>query len=254
MNGALDLYDPSYEQDSCGVGLAVNISGVRDHRIVEYGLRILENMAHRGAENADGKTGDGTGITVQIPHDFIKTLDIQVPEAGRYGTGIIFLPRGDSDRKVCLSILREECARYGLYEIALRDVPVDLEIPGPLALAAEPVTEQIFLTSYDGQDTLEHKLYAVRKRAANRIAASDMEGKDDFYICSLSTRTITYKGMLTPLQIRVYYKDLTDPMFRSSIAMVHSRFSTNTMPKWKLAQPFRMLCHNGEINTIKGNR
>lgn len=254
MRGTLGLYDPINERDSCGVGLAVNVSGSKDHRIVEYGLQILENMAHRGAENADGKTGDGTGITVQIPHDFIKTLDIPVPELGRYGTGLIFLPKNKKDQDACLEILDEECERYGLHKIAEREVPVDHAVPGPLALDTEPRIIQVFLTSYDSSDILEHKLYAVQKRVGNRIEASKIASAEDFYICSLSTRSMTYKGMLTPAQIRTYYKDLTDPNFKSAIAMVHSRFSTNTLPMWKLAQPFRMLCHNGEINTIRGNR
>ncbi|UAL07661.1 MAG: glutamate synthase large subunit [Candidatus Methanogranum gryphiswaldense] len=255
MKSAVGLYDPENEHDSCGVGLAVNINGNKDHRIVEYGLQILENMEHRGAENADGKTGDGTGITVQIPHDFItKFLKISVPEVGRYGTGIIFLPKDKKDEGACLSILREECQRYGLHEICLREVPVDHDVPGPQAQYSEPNITQVFLTSYDGQDILEHKLYSVRKRVSNRVAGSNIDSKDDFYICSLSTRTVNYKGMLTPIQLRTYYRDLTNPEFKSAIAMVHSRFSTNTLPMWKLAQPFRMLCHNGEINTIKGNR
>ncbi len=255
MRSAVGLYDPENEHDSCGVGLAVNIDGHKDHRIVEYGLQILENMEHRGAENADGKTGDGTGITLQIPHEFIiKHLKISVPEPGRYGTGIIFLPKDTKDRNTCLSVFRDECKRYGLHEIEFRDVPVNHEVPGPQAQDSEPTIMQVFLTSYDSQEVLEHKLYSVRKRASNRVAASDMRSKEDFYVCSLSTKVINYKGMLTPLQLREYYEDLTNPEFKSSIAMVHSRFSTNTLPMWKLAQPFRMLCHNGEINTIKANR
>ena len=248
------LYDPEYEKDSCGVGLVVNIDGRKDHRTVEYGLRVLDNMEHRGAENADGRTGDGTGITVQIPHAFIVSLGIRVPEAGKYGTGIVFLPRDEASAERCMSVIRAECDRYGIYEIACRDVPVDHSAPGPLAVASEPRIVQLFLTSYDSQETLERKLYSLRVRSINTVAASDIAGKEDFYICSLSTRTVTYKGMLTPSQLRQYYPDLSDPKFESAIAMVHSRFSTNTFPMWKLAQPFRMLCHNGEINTIRANR
>lgn len=248
MNHPIGLYDPGNEKDSCGVGLAVNIDGSKDHRIVEYGLQILENMEHRGAENADGKTGDGAGITVQIPHDFIKSLNIPVPEVGRYGAGIVFLPKDESRADACMKVLREECDRYALHIIAERPVPVDHSIPGPLALETEPKMIQVFVTGYDSPDVLERKLYCVRMRTENRV------NEDDFYICSLSSRCIVYKGMLTPAQIRAYYKDLADPDFKTAIAMVHSRFSTNTFPMWKLAQPFRMLCHNGEINTIKGNR
>ncbi|MDR2845669.1 MAG: glutamate synthase large subunit, partial [Candidatus Methanoplasma sp.] len=254
MNGRVGLYDPKEEKDSCGVGLAVNINGAKDHRIVEYGLQILENMEHRGAENADGKTGDGTGITVQIPHEFIRIRGIPVPESGRYGTGIIFLPKEEKQAASCMRVLSEECERYGLNKIFEREVPVDHTVPGPLALDTEPKIIQVFITSYDSPDVLEHKLYCVRKRTSNRIALMKQEIADAFYICSLSSRVMVYKGMLTPAQIRKYYKDLSDPYFKSALTMVHSRFSTNTLPMWKLAQPFRMLCHNGEINTIKGNR
>ena len=254
MPGRTGLYDPEYERDSCGVGLALNIDGTKSHRIVEYGLRILDNMEHRGAENADGRTGDGTGITVQVPHSFFVSLGIHVPEAGRYGVGNIFLPKDENNREKCLSILREECERYGVYEILCREMPVNHEAQGPMAEKSEPYIAQIFLTSYDSQETLERKLYSIKLRTANRIASSDIVGKEDFYICSLSTRTVTYKGMLTPGQISEYYLDLSDSKFESAIAMVHSRFSTNTFPMWKLAQPFRMLCHNGEINTIRSNR
>ncbi len=248
------LYDPEYEKDSCGVGMAVSIDGRKGHDIVESGLRILANMEHRGAENADGKTGDGSGITVQIPHAFFVAEGIRVPEAGKYGCGNVFLPRDEGSAEACLALIRKECDRYGLYEIACRDVPTDGSVPGPLAVASEPRIVQLFLTSYDSRETLERKLYSVRVRSINAVNASDIEGKEDFYICSLSTRTLTYKGMLTPAQLRSYYRDLTDERFESAIAMVHSRFSTNTFPMWKLAQPFRMLCHNGEINTIRANR
>ncbi|MCQ2079119.1 MAG: glutamate synthase subunit alpha, partial [archaeon] len=242
------LFVPADGRDSCGVGMAVNINGARDHGIVEYGLRILENLAHRGAENADGKTGDGSGITVQVPHEFILKCGIPVPDAGRYGTGILFLPQDRTLAEECLDVLSRECGRLGLSMIGRREVPVDHSVPGPLALESEPYMVQVFISSYDEQASLERKLFIARKRTSNQIDCPD------FYICSLSTRTITYKGMLTPGQIRDYYLDLSDPDFRSAIAMVHSRFSTNTMPMWKLAQPFRMLCHNGEINTIPGNR
>lgn len=243
----MGLYDPANEHDACGVGLVADISGVRDRRIVEYGLQITENMAHRGAENADGRSGDGAGIMTQVPHEFIVSQGIPVPEAGRYGTGIIFLPKDSAED--CMSFFREKVGEEGLQIIAERDVPVRSGVPGDMAKAREPKIVQVFITSYDSQELLEHKLFRVRKITSNALA-----GKEDFYICSLSTRVIVYKGMLTPAQLRQYYPDLSDPNFKSAIAMVHSRFSTNTMPSWKLAQPFRMLCHNGEINTIKGNR
>lgn len=248
------LYDPADDRDSCGVGLAVSMDGEKTHRMVEIGLRLLENMAHRGAENGDGKTGDGAGILVQIPHRFIVSQKIPVPEAGRYGTGLFFLPRDAACADRFLELFRAVCQRFAVQVIAVREVPVDHSVPGPMALEGEPRIVQVFASSYDSPETLERKLYRIRKVVSNSIAASDHEGKDEFYICSLSTRTMVYKGMLTPEQLRAYYLDLSDPLFESAIAMVHSRFSTNTMPAWKLAQPFRMLCHNGEINTIRANR
>ena len=240
------LYRKEYEHDACGVGLAVNISGEKDRKIVEYGLMINENMAHRGAENSD-RTGDGAGITVQIPHEFILSKGIQVPEEGRYGTGMIFLPKTSYEE--CMNVFREQVAAEGLHLIAERDVPVRHEVPGRAAQECEPRIVQVFITSYDSQEQLEHKLYKVRKKTGNLLAY-----QDEFYVCSLSTKCIVYKGMLTPSQLRQYYPDLSDPLFKSAIAMIHSRFSTNTMPAWRSAQPFRLLCHNGEINTIKGNR
>ncbi len=248
MKGRCGLYDPADERDSCGVGMVVRIDGSKSHSIVEDGLRVLENLAHRGAENADGRTGDGSGITIQIPHRFIVKCGIKVPEAGRYGTGILFLPNDGPGSEECLKVLRDECQSLGLSVIAERDVPVDHTVPGPLALITEPRIVQVFISSYDSQETLERKLYLLRKHTERLI------DNDDFYICSLSTRTMVYKGMLTPDQLRRYYLDLSDPAVESSVAMVHSRFSTNTLPMWKLAQPFRMLCHNGEINTINANR
>ena len=242
------LYNPADERDSCGVGMVVRIDGSASHEIVDDGLRVLENLAHRGAENADGCTGDGSGITIQIPHEFVLKCGIRAPEAGRYGTGIIFLPKEETRYEKCISILRKGAEALGLEIIGERDVPVDHSIPGPLALDTEPRIYQPFISSYDSQDTLEKKLYLLIKHVERTV------DDDEFYICSLSTRTIVYKGMLTPEQIRHYYLDLNDPDLKSSIAMVHSRFSTNTVPMWKLAQPFRMLCHNGEINTINANR
>ncbi len=252
--GRVGLYEPGNEHDACGVGMAVDIGGTRSRRIVEYGLRLLESMAHRGAENGDGKTGDGAGILVQVPHKFISKLGVPVPEAGRYGTGLVFLPKDPSAAEGFLGMFRDVCAKHALYVIGVRDVPVDHSVPGRMALDGEPRIVQVFVTSYDSPEVLEHKLYRVRKIVSNAVADSGSPGSDDFYICSLSSRTMVYKGMLTPEQLGAYYLDLGDPDFESAIAMVHSRFSTNTLPAWKLAQPFRMLCHNGEINTIRANR
>lgn len=248
------LYDPTDDRDSCGVGLAVSLDGERTHRTVEIGLRLLEKMAHRGAENGDGKTGDGAGILVQIPHRFIASLGIPVPEPGRYGTGLVFLPRDAACADRFMGLFKAVCQRFAVQVIAVREVPVDHSVPGPMAMEGEPRIVQVFVSSYDSPDTLERKLFRIRKIVGNTIAASEYEGRGDFYICSLSTRTMVYKGMLPPRQLRDYYPDLSDPLFESAIAMVHSRFSTNTLPAWRLAQPFRMLCHNGEINTIRANR
>ena len=248
------LYDPTDDRDSCGVGLAVSLDGERTHRTVEIGLRLLEKMAHRGAENGDGKTGDGAGILVQIPHRFIASLGIPVPEPGRYGTGLVFLPKDAACADRFMGLFKAVCQRFAVQVIAVREVPVDHSVPGPMAMEGEPRIVQVFVSSYDSPDTLERKLFRIRKIVGNTISASEYEGRGDFYICSLSTRTMVYKGMLTPRQLRDYYPDLSDPLFESAIAMVHSRFSTNTLPAWRLAQPFRMLCHNGEINTIRANR
>ena len=245
---AAGLADPE-GKDSCGVGMVVSVAGAADHSIVEAGLRVLERLAHRGAENADGLTGDGAGITVQIPHAFYQKLGMPLPAPGSYGTGIIFLPRDPKAAEAAWGRFRTACAENGLSIFADREVPADHSVPGPLALASEPLMRQAFVVGGCGGVELERKLFRARKRAEALNSAVP-----DFYVCSLSTRTIVYKGMLTPGQVRAYFPDLSDPAFASSIAMVHSRFSTNTSPMWKLAQPFRMLCHNGEINTIRGNR
>ncbi|MGI6009152.1 MAG: glutamate synthase large subunit [Methanomethylophilus sp.] len=234
-------------RDSCGVGAVVSVGGTASHRIVELGLRTLERLAHRGAENADGRTGDGAGITVQVPHAFYMKLGIPLPAPGSYGTGIIFLPREGTEE--AWRRFLEACSENGLSLLASREVPADHSVPGPLAQRSEPVLRQAFLVGGVGGAELERRLYLARRRAESL-------NKDvpEFYVCSLSSRTIVYKGMLAPGQLRQYYPDLSDPSFASAVALVHSRFSTNTMPQWKLAQPFRMMCHNGEINTISGNR
>lgn len=251
---ASGLYDPSYEHDACGVGMLVNIRGGKSHELVESALKVLENMRHRGAEGADNKTGDGAGILLQIPHEFILLQGIPVPEKGRYGTGLLFLPKEEKDRAAILSILIEEIEKEGLNLMHLRNVPTCPEILGAAALASEPDIKQIFITGFAESDTADRKLYIIRKRIENRIRKSDIPTRGDFYIVSLSTKSIVYKGMLSSLQLRGYFPDLTNSYFTSGVALVHSRFSTNTFPTWGLAQPFRLLAHNGEINTIRGNR
>ena len=242
------LYSFENEHDACGVGMLVNIRGDKSHELVDSALKVLENMKHRGAEGADNKTGDGAGIMLQIPHEFILLQGIPVPEKGKYGTGLVFLPKDEKEQAQILSIMIEEIEREGLNLMHLRNVPVNSSILGKDALATEPDIKQIFITGVSDIDAFERTLYIIRKKIENRVT------NPDFYIVSLSSKNIVYKGMLTSLQLREYYPDLTQPYFTSGLAVVHSRFSTNTFPTWSLAQPFRLLAHNGEINTIRGNR
>lgn len=248
MNKNIGLYSPENEHDACGVGMIVNIRGDKSHQLVDSALTVLENMKHRGAEGADNKTGDGAGIMVQIPHEFILLQGIPVPEKGKYGTGLIFLPKNKDEQSEILSIILEEIEREGLTLMHLRNVPVNSSILGKDALATEPDIKQVFITGATDIEGLDRKLYIIRKKIEKRVS------NKDFYIASLSSKNIVYKGMLTSMQLREYYPDLTQPYFTSGLAIVHSRFSTNTFPTWSLAQPFRLLAHNGEINTIRGNR
>lgn len=242
------LYDPTHEHDACGVGMIVNLNGSKSHELVDSALRVLENMKHRGAEGADNKTGDGAGIMVQIPHEFILLQGIPVPEKGKYGTGLIFLPKDPKEQEHILSIVIEEVEREGLTLMHLRAVPVNTDVLGQSARETEPDIKQVFITGAGHTENLERTLYIIRKKIEQRVHHKD------FYIVSLSSRSIIYKGMLSSTQVRTYFSDLTQPYFTSGLAIVHSRFSTNTFPTWSLAQPFRLLAHNGEINTIRGNR
>lgn len=243
------LYTPANEHDACGVGMVVNIHGGKSHDLVDNALKVLENMEHRGAEKRD-KTGDGAGILLQIPHEFILLQGIPVPEKGKYGTGLVFLPKDEELQQEYLSVMLEEIEREGLNLMHLRNVPTCPEVLGEGARDVEPAIKQIFVTgvSDEAAPYIERTLYKIRKKIENRIK------DEDFYICSLSSKDIIYKGMLTSSQLRRYFPDLSNNYFTSGLALVHSRFSTNTFPKWKLAQPFRYLCHNGEINTVRGNR
>lgn len=243
------LYQPLYEHDACGVGMVVNIHGSKSHELVDQALRVLENMEHRGAETRD-KTGDGAGIMIQIPHEFILLQGIPVPEKGKYGTGIVFLPKDEQLQQQILSVMIEEIEREGLQLMHLRTVPTCPEVLGEAAKRVEPAIKQLFITgvSEEKADALAPTLYIIRKKIERRVS------HPDFYICSLSNTNIIYKGMLTSGQLRRYFPDLSNPYFTSGLALVHSRFSTNTFPTWSLAQPFRLLAHNGEINTIRGNR
>lgn len=252
---AQGMYDSANEHDNCGIGFVAHIKGEASHDIVMRGLSVLENLDHRGATSADNATGDGAGILMQIPHHYFKdVLKIQLPEAGQYGTGLIFLPQKSSEADICLDILTKYIGEEGLQLIAYRDVPVDSSAPGEIARRTEPVVKQVFVKGHLEQEALERKLYVIRKLTEHAVAKSALDQKEAFYQPSFSSKVIVYKGMLTPAQLRSYYKDIEHPEFKSAIALVHSRFSTNTFPTWDLAQPFRYLAHNGEINTVQGNR
>ena len=248
------LYRPENEHDACGIGFVAHIHGHRSHDIVERGLQILINLTHRGAESADNKTGDGAGILTQIPHDMYLDEGIPLPSPSAYGTGLLFLPRDGKEAEACKKILDETILSEGLELITYRKVPVNNAGLGDIALTSEPHIEQVFIRGNYEEDELERRLYLVRKQTEDKIRALELKEKDVFYVNSLSTRTIIYKGLFTPDQLVSYYPDLRQPSYRSAIALVHSRFSTNTFPSWDLAQPFRYIAHNGEINTIRGNR
>ena len=242
------LYQREYEHDACGVGMIVNIHAGKSHELVDQALHVLENMRHRGAEV--GKDGDGAGIMIQIPHEFILLQGIPVPEKGKYGTGLVFLPKNEQAQQEILSVMIEEIEREGLQLMHLRTVPTNPECLGESARSTEPAIKQVFITGVSDDKVLvfPRTLYRIRKKIERRVSHKD------FYICSLSNQNIIYKGMLSSVQVRQYFSDLTNPYLTSGLALVHSRFSTNTFPTWSLAQPFRLLCHNGEINTIRGNR
>lgn len=252
---AQGLYNPANEHENCGIGFVAHIKGVPSHDIVQRGLEVLLNMDHRGATGADKTTGDGAGLLMQIPHDFITdVLEINVGEKGTYGTGLVFLPKNEVEAAACIEILNKHIGNEGLTLAGWRDVPVDSTAPGKIARATEPAIKQVFVRGNYEKDTLERKLYIVRKLAENEIRNSQLKEKSAFYQPSFSGKVIVYKGMFTPQQLRDYYLDFKHEKFKSAIALVHSRFSTNTFPSWDLAQPFRIIAHNGEINTIRGNR
>ncbi|MBC8138920.1 MAG: glutamate synthase large subunit, partial [Fibrella sp.] len=257
------LYDPRFEHDACGVGFVAHIKGKRSHDIVAKGLQVLDNLVHRGASGSDPETGDGAGILIQVPDELLRrecdALGIALPAPGQYGVGMVFLPRDEDARRQCETIIESVTRREGLRFLGWRTVPTDNRTIGRDARAAEPVVRQFFIghglqTPDDAR--FDRKLYVVRRVIENEIedATGIPHADKEFYIPSLSSKTLIYKGLLLPNQMRAYYADLTDPDMMSAIALVHQRFSTNTFPSWPLAHPYRFLAHNGEINTLRGNR
>ena len=252
------LYDPKYEHDGCGVGFVVNINGTKSHEIIEHGIEVMINLLHRGATGGDAKTGDGAGILIQIPDAFLKhecnSIGISLPSPGKYGVGMIFLPQEQRPRKECQQIIEETVVEEGLEFLGWREVPVNDTCLGDVAKNSQPFIIQCFIgASQHDILALERKLYIVRKQIECRIERTMSLG-DRFCIPTMSARTIVYKGMFMALQVAEFYLDLKQKDLISSVAIVHQRYSTNTFPSWKLAQPFRYLAHNGEINTLRGNK
>jgi len=255
------LYNPANEHDACGVGFVAHIKGQKAHAIVEQGLKILENLDHRGAVGADKLMGDGAGILIQIPDEFYRAemaaKGVELPPPGEYGVGMIFLPKEHASRLACVQELERAVKAEGQVLLGWRDVPVDTEMPmSPTVRAKEPVLRQIFIGRGPDvivPDALERKLYVIRKTASSAIQALKLTHSREYYVPSMSCRTIIYKGLLLADQVGKYYKDLQDPRVTSALSLVHQRFSTNTFPEWPLAHPYRMVAHNGEINTVKGN-
>ncbi|MCB1505711.1 MAG: glutamate synthase large subunit [Hyphomicrobiaceae bacterium] len=260
LPGRQGLYDPRLEHDACGVGFIADMKGRRSHKIVEDALQILENLEHRGAVGADPKAGDGAGIMVQIPHAFLaqecQVQGFSLPEPGNYAVGHVFMPTDDRLRAYCEKVWTRIIREQGLNLLGWRSVMTDNRSLSEMVIATEPLHRQVFIGrgSLEGdQQTFERKLYLVRKMVSNAIQAAS-KGRDIGHYCvSLSTRTLVYKGMFMSYQVKAYYRDLSDPRFTSAMALVHQRFSTNTFPSWKLAHPYRMVAHNGEINTLRGN-
>ena len=253
------LYDPQFEHDACGMGFIVNLNGEKSHEVIRKGIEILINLTHRGACGCDPETGDGAGITIQIPHEFFARecsgLGFSLSEPGTYGVGMMFLPVEPKQRLICEGIVERIAKEEGLTVLGWRDTPVHADAIGRTARATQPYIEQVFLRggAHMTQDELERKLYVVRRRAEADVLDADLSEKDFFYVPSMSSRLIVYKGLLLAPQIDDFYKELRDPETRSSMCMVHQRFSTNTCPSWQLAHPYRYICHNGEINTVRGN-
>ncbi|MBT9189754.1 MULTISPECIES: glutamate synthase large subunit [Zobellia] len=251
------LYLPEFEHDNCGAGFICSLKGKKSNDIIHKALEILDKLEHRGAVSSDGKTGDGAGILIDIPHDFFKAVcDFELPEPGEYAVGNIFLPQKENQREFCISTFEENIKKQGLKLLGWRDVPVNRSIPGRVAMETEPFVKQVFVAKEsDEQDYFNFnlKLFVARKVTEHTVINSKLSESKFFYVPSLSTKIIIFKGLLMPKDISLYYKDLMDPRVVTRLSLVHQRFSTNTFPTWDLAQPFRYMCHNGEINTLRGN-
>jgi len=254
------LYDPSFEHDSCGTGFVVNIKGIPSHEIISYALTILDNLYHRGASGSESNTGDGAGVLIQTPHRFLQRecryAGFNLPGPRYYGVGMLFMPVDDAQRDAMERRFEEIVLEEGQQVLGWRTVPTDGSLLGATARAAQPVVRQVFIERspyLKDRMSFERKLYVIRKRAEQILRYGDMPGHQQFYICSLSYKTLVYKGMLTSTQVRHFYPELSDPLMETALAMVHSRFSTNTFPSWDRAHPCRYLAHNGEINTLRAN-
>jgi glutamate synthase (ferredoxin) len=251
------LYLPEFEHDNCGAGFICSLKGAKSNDIIHKALEILEKLEHRGAVSSDGKTGDGAGILIDIPHDFFQDVcDFELPIPGNYATGNIFLPQKQNQREFCISVFEENIKKQGLQLLGWRNVPVNRSIPGRIAMETEPFIKQLFVAKSNPEQTFfdfNLKLYIARKVTEHTIINSKLSESNFFYVPSLSTKIIIFKGLLMPEDISLYYKDLMDDRVVTRLALVHQRFSTNTFPTWDLAQPFRYMCHNGEINTLRGN-
>ena len=263
------LYAPGHEHDACGLGFVAHIKGVKRHDIVTQALKILENIDHRGAVGADKLMGDGAGILIQIPDALYReemaragaapdgSVGVVLPPAGEYGVGMIFLPKEHASRLACQQEMERAIKAEGQVLLGWRDVPVNRDMPmSPTVRAKEPILRQVFIgrgSDVIVQDALERKLYVIRKTASAAIQALRLKHSKEYYVPSMSSRTVIYKGLLLADQVGTYYLDLQDPRCVSAIGLVHQRFSTNTFPEWPLAHPYRYVAHNGEINTVKGN-
>lgn len=251
------LYLPEFEHDNCGAGFICSLKGKKSNDIIHKALEILEKLEHRGAVSSDGKTGDGAGILIDIPHDFFQDVcNFELPEPGSYAVGNVFLPQKENQRDYCIDVFESNIKKQGLKLLGWRDVPVNKSIPGRIAAETEPFVKQVFVARENDEQDFFHfnlKLFIARKVTEHTVNASKLSESKFFYVPSLSTKIIIFKGLLMPEDISLYYKDLMDPRVVTRLALVHQRFSTNTFPTWDLAQPFRYMCHNGEINTLRGN-